>query len=136
MQENKRNDIESIMTKESQGIKVIDVAKNYIAFENDLFLSYHHDQDCCEEHYLDFQHLSVKDFENLKFDLTKEFFRKIPGYGIELIPIEGWSVKIPAYSYNNGYYSDNLSLVIIKREGVEHMIYFDITDCQEGIFWI
>lgn len=134
MQENKRNDIENIMTKEAQGIKIIKVAKNYIAFENDFFLSYYHDQDCCEQHYLDFQHLSVKDFEGLKFDLTKEFFRKIPSYGIELIPIEGWGVKIPAYSNNNGYYSDNLSLVIIKGESVKHIIYFDITDCQEDIF--
>ena len=63
------------------------------------------------------------------FDLSGEnFFKKIEGYGIELIPIEGHSVKIPGYASNNGYYSSDLALVI-RKEGVTKE--FDITECQE-----
>jgi hypothetical protein len=51
--------------------------------------------------------------------------KKIEDYGIELIPVHGWSVKIPGYGSNNGYYSTNLSLVL--SDGRE----FDITECQE-----
>lgn len=99
------------------------------------FLSYHfaleskHRKDCCEQHYLSFGDLSLEDFEGLEFDLSEDtFFRRVPGYGIELIPVSGWGVKIPGYSSNNGYYSTNLTLVL--RHPVRGTVKWDITECQ------
>lgn len=88
-----------------------------------------HDSDCCEHHWLSFEHLGLIDFEGLEFDLTNdEFFARIDGYGIALIPINGHPVRIPGYGSNNGYYSTNLELVI-SGGGINKS--YDITECQE-----
>lgn len=101
----------------------------YIFFDNGVKLYSSHDQDCCEHHWLDFKHLTEEDFKGLEFDLSGEtFFKRIYGYGIELVPVNGWSVKIPGYGSNNGYYSTNLTLCL-SGNGVEKS--FDITECQE-----
>ena len=71
----------------------------------------------------------MADFEGLEFDLTNDnFFKRIDGYGIELIPINGFSVKIPGYGSNNGYYSANLDLIL--TDGKNFQKTYDITECQ------
>lgn len=119
---------------ESEGLaKVVEVRNTddgYIVFDNGYTLNSYHSQDCCESHSLDFEHISVEDFEGLEFDLSGEdFFKRIPDYGIELIPVKGWGVRIPGYGYNNGYYSSNLDLVLSDGKGNDKT--FDISDCQE-----
>jgi hypothetical protein len=87
-------------------LKVIKVESESIIFENGFKLFSNHDADCCETHYLKFEDLTLSDFEGLEFDLSgDDFFKRIEGYGIELIPIHGHSVRIPGYASNNGYYS-------------------------------
>lgn len=109
--------------------KVIKVNEESIVFDNGATLRSEHEQDCCEQHYLSFRDLTISDFEGLEFDLSSDdFFRRIKGYGIELIPVNGYTVKVPAYGYNNGYYSDNLSLVL---ENTESTRTYDISECQE-----
>jgi len=111
--------------------KVVDVSvkDEYIQFDNGAKLYSYHDQDCCENHYLNFADLQLSDFDGLEFDLSgEEFFKRIEDYGIELIPIDGHSVKIAGHGSNNGYYSSNLSLVI--EFGKEKRSY-DISECQE-----
>jgi len=72
----------------------------------------------------------MTDFEGLEFNLTNDqFFRRIEGYGIELIPIRGFSVRVAGYGYNNGYYSSDLELVL-THEGKTKRSY-DITKCQD-----
>jgi len=57
--------------------------------------------------------LQLSDFDGLEFDLTNDnFFKRIPDFGIELVPIVGHSVRIPGHGWNNGYYSDNLHLIV------------------------
>lgn len=110
-------------------LKVVKVDSESIEFDNGASLSSYHDQDCCENHYLSFEHLSIEDFEGLHFDISKDdFFNKIEGYGIELLPISGHPVRIPGYGSNNGYYSTDLQLVV-KGPGVDKT--FDISECQE-----
>ncbi|MBL0317164.1 MAG: hypothetical protein IPP69_15905 [Flavobacteriales bacterium] len=111
-------------------LKVITVDSDAITFENGVTLCSYHEDDCCENHWLGFADLEIKDFEGLQFDLTNdEFFKRIPGYGIELIPIHGHSVRIAGYGSNNGYYSSNLSLVLSNLGGKDRI--FDITECQD-----
>jgi hypothetical protein len=111
-------------------IKVVKIESECIEFENGVKLYSNHESDCCEQHWLSFEHLTFCDFEDLEFDLTGDsFFKKIEGYGIELMPINGHSVKVPGYGSNNGYYTTNLQLVLSKGEDVYKE--FDITECQE-----
>lgn len=115
-------------------LKVIRIDQYSIEFENGIVLSSYHEESCCENHYLSFSDLTLEDFEGLEFDLSNDnFFNRIEGYGIELVPISGYTVKVPGYGSNNGYYSDNLSLILENLEGLDsgNSKTFDITECQE-----
>lgn len=113
-------------------LKVIKVTENGIQFSNEWFLSSDHSQDCCEHHELYFKDLTIDDFEGLEFDLSNDnFFKRIPDYGIELIPIHGHSIKIAGHGYNNGYYSSNLDLIIESNGKV--IKTYDISECQDII---
>jgi len=108
--------------------KVVKINSEGIEFENNYKLHSYHESDCCEEHYLDFSDLTLKDFENLEFDLSSDrFFNEIKDYGIELIPIKGHSVRVPGYGYNNGYYSSQLDLILTNGKNTKT---FDISKCQ------
>jgi hypothetical protein len=112
-----------------ENLKVVKIDTDSIEFDNGVVLSSNHDQDCCESHYLSFSDLKLEDFENLHFDLSNDnFFTRIDGYGIELLPIKGHSVKVPGYGSNNGYYSSNLDLILT---GKDFNKTFDISDCQD-----
>lgn len=111
-----------------KNLKVIKVEDEEIEFENGVKLFSSHDSDCCENHYLSFRDLKIDDFEGLEFDLTNDdFFKKIEDYGIELIPVNGHSVKVPGYGSNNGFYSTNLQLCL-SGNGIEKE--WDVTECQ------
>jgi hypothetical protein len=111
-------------------LKVTKIDFHFIEFENGIQLFSDHNQDCCESHSLSFRDLTMKDFEGLKFNLTNDnFFKRIPEYGIELIPIKGHSVRIAGHGYNNGYYSSEMSLVI--SDGKKTIKEYDISECQD-----
>lgn len=111
-------------------LKVIRVNAESILFEYGIELSSYHESDCCESHYLSFADLSLDDFDGLEFDLSDDtFFNRIDGYGIELIPIKGFTVKVPGYGSNNGYYSSNLDLIITDNKAINRT--FDISECQD-----
>lgn len=110
-------------------IKVIKISDDILEFENGIKLYSNHESDCCENHYLSLADLTISDFEGLEFDLTNDnFFKRIPHYGIELIPIKGHSIKIPGYGSNNGYYSSNLDLILTNGSYIKKE--YDISDCQ------
>ena len=110
--------------------KVKSINQEGILFENNIKLVSEHYQDCCEHHYLSFDDLLLDDFDGLEFDLSSDkFFRRIPGYGIELVPLHGHSIRIPGYASNNGYYSSNLSLVLF--DGNNFQVSYDISECQD-----
>ena len=110
-------------------VKVIDIKNDKIIFENGAELYSVHDQECCENHYLSFDNLVIADFEGLEFDLTKDsFFKRIDGYGIELIPINGYPIRIPGYGYNNGWYSSDIDLILDFNNG--SLKKFNVSNCQ------
>ena len=111
-------------------LKVIKVGDYGITFENGLELSSYHGSLC---HDLYFKDLSLKDFEGLEFDLTDEkFFKRVDGYGIELLPLVGWPVRIAGHGYNNGYYSSQLDLILEgKVDGKDFRKVYDISHCQD-----
>ena len=110
-------------------VKVIYVDEDTVRFEDGTEMYSFHYTDCCEQHWLTFENLSLSDFEGLDFDLSGDsFFERVAGYGIRLVPISGHPVSVPGYGDNNGYYSSNLTLVLAKRGGWKRE--FDIIECQ------
>lgn len=111
-------------------VKVAKVDHCFIEFDNGVVLSSHHEQECCESHYLSFSDLSLDDFDGLEFDLTSDsFFERVVDYGIRLIPVNGHPVSVPGYGSNNGYYSCGMDLVLRHSNGLH--VTFDISECQD-----
>ena len=111
-------------------LKVVKVGDYGITFENGLELSSYHASDCCETHELYFKDLSLADFDGLEFDLSNDnFFERIDGYGIALLPIQGHPVRVAGHGYNNGYYSSDLDLILTNGRDFEKK--FDISECQD-----
>lgn len=114
-----------------KNLKVVKIQYDTLVFDDGTKLSSHHEQNCCESHYLSFDDLDIKDFEGLEFDLTKDdFFSRISGYGISLRPIKGHPVRVAGYGSNNGYYSSDISLLITNSDG-ETIKSYDVTECQD-----
>ena len=110
-------------------LRVIKIGAESIEFNGGVVLQSNHDGDCCERHYLSFEHITLLDFKDLVFDLScDDFFKRITGYGIELIPIKGHSIKVPGYGFNNGYYGTNIDLQILKNGKL--IKSYDVTECQ------
>ena len=110
-------------------VKVVKIDGESLEFENGVVLTSNHDTDRCESHYLSLADLTLADFEGLEFDLTTDdFFERIEGYGIALKPLVGFPVRIPGYGSNNGYYSEQLDLVL--SDGKAFSKTFDVSECQ------
>jgi len=110
-------------------MKVVKITSDELVFDDGTRLFSDHCTECCEQHYLYFDDLTIEDFDGLEFDLSNDsFFGHIDGYGIELIPVHGHSVKIAGYGSNNGYYSSDLELVLV--DGQKNERRFDISHCQ------
>ena len=117
-----------------------DENKSKVIFENGYTLYSEHNQDCCEWHYLDFTMLKnynigtatgqkINIYEQ-EFDFSKGIpFKKVDGVGILLIDTQGNKYLINGYGYNNGYYSDEIELVLTKGRLVKYR--YDVTECQE-----
>lgn len=111
--------------------KVVKICQYEIEFDDGTRIYSDHERDCCENHYLDFSHLTLDDFEGLVFDLTCDsFFERVAGYGIRLVPLVGHPVSVPGYASNNGYYSSDLTLVVQFASRRKTKTY-DITECQD-----
>lgn len=109
--------------------KIKSIDSESIDFDNGYRLESYHGQDCCEHHWLEFDYIKLDEVKDLEFDLSDEnFFKRIDGYGIELIPVSGFSVKVPGYGSNNGYYSSEITL-ILSNNGKE-VNRWDVSECQ------
>ena len=110
-------------------VKIEKLGQESLLFSDGYMLQSVHESDCCEHHWLDFEHIKLDDFEGLEFDLSHDnFFERIDGYGIQLNPIKGLPVRIAGYGSNNGYYSSNLNLEVYKDNKL--IKTYDITECQ------
>jgi len=111
-------------------LKAVKIQNDELVFDDGTRLLSNHDPDCCETHYLDFADLEISDFYGLEFDLTGDsFFNRVGDYGIELKPINGHSVKVPGYGFNNGYYSSSIDLIVADINGNTIKSY-DVSECQ------
>lgn len=72
----------------------------------------------------------MADFDGLEFNLdTNNFFERVDGYGIRLLPLNGHPISVAGYGYNNGYYSSHLDLTLINADK-KFIKTYNITECQ------
>ena len=113
---------------ESNGIRLED--ENGVEYA----LYSYHEQDCCEVHYLAFGSLELSEFEGLLFDFDTDdlsnYIERVEGSGIRLKPNNGHPIFIPGYSSNNGFYSDDITLVFCRYGDDDVYCQIDVTECQ------
>lgn len=80
----------------------------------------HHDQDCCEKVYGDFSIAQYHKEHIVNKDLKKIEIKAVEDMGFLICFYFDWEtaekIFIPCYNSQNGYYSDELSLIIIDGE--------------------
>ena len=116
--------------------RVVSSEREQITLDDGSTIESNHDADCCEHHWLDFSE-AARDGEliGLDLDLSGEWFRRVDGYGIELLPAMGdrHPVRVPGYGSNNGYYGSNIELILRRPTGERHI--WDVSECQAKDSW-
>jgi len=111
--------------------KIVNISHDTIVFDDGHSLYAYHDRDCCEDHWLQFDYVDIADVEGLEFDLNPDgsFFERVDGYGIRLMSTNGHAVSIPGYGSNNGYYSSNITLVLVRPDDTS--LKWEVSECQQ-----
>lgn len=98
-------------------MKITKITDEKISFDNGCFLTYDHNQDCCEHNYADFSQLQDTGIEDEEFEFNEKMFEFEDGEGFRLVANSGNKYFIPCYSYQNGYYSSDLDIIFDNGVG-------------------
>lgn len=112
-------------------MKIVKVEEERIIFDNGSILESYHEQECCENHYVDFTSINDQGFENEEFaehllkilevnsykndDCPFDFDRWSSFFNIKDLKNNKYTLTI--YNSNNGYYSTNVSLILTHKNG-------------------
>lgn len=93
-------------------MKIVNITRGFVEFDNGKYLKYYHEQDCCECNYADFEQIDdiamEQEFsEELKFEKLEHGFR----FGDER-----YMVYVPCYSIQNGFYSSCVDIYFDDKE--------------------
>lgn len=104
-----------------------------ITFDDGSYISYDHNQDCCEYNYADFSVLDVmlgRDKDYTEFDSFEINAVDYGGFLIKLLRSATNSsvsrphifypyrnIFIPCYSEQNGYYTTNITIIYSDKDG-------------------
>lgn len=113
-------------------MKIKQIDEDEIVFDNNYELRYYHEQDCCESVYADFEMLknynvSVKTGKNINIkeiefaETLESLVEGVPQAGFNIISITGEKFFVPCYNEQNGYYSSDLELILVKDKTQEIM---------------
>jgi len=101
-----------------QGVDIINEEFVHFYLPNDGFLkiSGHHSQDCCESVFADFSVIAYYKEALQEHEFSKLEIKRVKDMGF-LICFEKQNnefikIFVPCYNCQNGYYSDDLSLII------------------------
>ena len=98
----------------SKGTKLTEISDEGINFE-DTHISHEHIQDCCEEVYADWNSLKDQSIMTLEKIIQVDFVMvKNSGIVLDLFnqDYQKHSFFVPCYNIQNGYYSNDLKLII------------------------
>jgi len=101
-------------------MKIRNITEERINFNNGMMITYDHTQDCCETNYADFFQLENLAF-NIEFD-EELIFEKVDGVGFRFGSKGTPMFFVPCYSYQNGYYSEDVDIYfngkhVVKVDG-------------------
>ena len=94
-----------------------------ICFDNGSFITFDHEQNCCEDNYADFDQLESEAYD---FDFQKPLDFEMVEYGFLFGNKGSRMFFVPCYSYQNGYYSDAVDIVydgVIIGRTIGEMLY-------------
>ena len=95
-------------SEESSKVRIFEVNKDMIIFEDGSKITYDHEQDCCEDNYADFEQLDDI-ARNAVFDTKHMIFEAVPESGFRF-GNPGNMFFIPCYSEQSGYYTDEIDV--------------------------
>ena len=112
-------------------MKIVKVEEQRIIFDNGSVLESYHEQDCCEDHYVDFTSINDQGFENENFP---EQLRDIIATEADPLEVNEWGefnidsffdikdkqgnkYTLTIYNSNNGYYSTDVNLILTHKNG-------------------
>ena len=107
-------------------MKISEINRDYIKFDNGKLIEYYHRQDCCEDNYADFEAIDdlAKDVdfnENLDFEEDLDFEECEYGFRFGNKPNNMFFV--PCYSeQKNGYYTMDINIIYNKKEVIKNLI--------------
>ena len=119
-------------------MKIKEITDEKIIFDNGNYLTFHHNQDCCEWVYADFEHIQVVtnlgancvDSNELEFDEELEkYIAPINSLGFIIEDKHGIKLFVSCYNRQNGYYSSDLELQYFKMAPTK--IIIDISNCVQ-----
>lgn len=94
-------------------MKIVEVTRDHILFDNGNKITYDHYQDWCEYNYADFAQLDdLARGHNYNEDLKFEFV-KYTGFRFG---DDSFMAFVPCYSQQNGYYSSYIDIYYNDRE--------------------
>ena len=102
-------------------VKVVKRDSGGVEFTDGTTITHFHDQDCCEDVYADWSSLDDTGFDDTEF--TKIVIKGNPLVGIVLNEF-----AVNCYNSQNGYYSDELKLIINTSN--KDTIKIDITEFE------
>lgn len=97
-----------------------------IIFDDGSYISYDHEQDCCEYNYADFSVLDVMlghdkddmEFDSFEIDCIDDggFLIKLKLTDNKILRAPYHNIFIPCYSEQNGYYTTNIRIVYSDKD--------------------
>jgi hypothetical protein len=129
--------MKEIYNKKIESTEEISYSEDGVKIGN-IEITHHHSQDCCESVYADWLVFKdyIKDIKKIKVENIR--IKTVPDDGFVIFFEGSWlrwgeyyadkvGVFVPCYNSQNGYYSDNLELIIKDGEITQTI---DITDCN------
>lgn len=124
-------------------MKIKEINEEKIIFNNGYILKYYHEQDCCEQVYAEFEILNdynistktgkIINIKDIDFEENLEdLIQGIEEEGFNMISKIGEKFFVPCYNSQNGYYSDDLELILEKGKAKETMNISDFV--QDDIY--
>ena len=100
-------------------MKIKSITDERITFDDNSFITFYHCQDCCEYNYADFEYLA-NECGIMDYEFNPELkFEAVDGNGFSFGDANRMFF-VPCYSYQNGFYSDEITILYSKNEDIDY----------------
>lgn len=88
-------------------MKIKNITDKEMRFDNGNVITFDHEQDCCESNYADFK--QIDDLAKT-IDFDPDLIFEVAEYGFRFGDARNGLFFVPCYSYQNGYYTDEVDI--------------------------